>query len=313
MRVPIVAVVGPTAVGKTRVAIEVAQRVGGEIISADSMQVYRGLDIGTDKVRSEDTGGIPHHMIDICDPDEQFSVADYQQRVYSLLPEIAGRGRLPMLVGGTGLYINAVIDGYTFDTAEPDEAFRADLQRQARAEGAAGLHRRLAAVDPDRAAQIHPNDLRRIIRALERHQQRTGEAPGTTIADAARPDLDPLLFGLNGPRGWLYDRINQRVEEQLAEGLVEETKQLLARGLPPGATALQALGYKEIIPYLLGQVTLEEAAERLKRNTRRFAKRQLTWFRRDPRIRWIETGQNRKMGDAVEDITKAIADRWQLG
>ncbi|MEW6063935.1 tRNA delta(2)-isopentenylpyrophosphate transferase [Desulforamulus profundi] len=304
---PLVVIVGPTASGKTDVAIELAKMVRGEVISADSMLVYRGMDVGTAKPTPEEMQGIPHHLIDIVNPDEEFSVAMYQSAAEKLITEITGRGNLPLLVGGTGLYVRSVIDHYDFTPAPRDEGLREKLKQQAATMGAEAMHRKLAAVDPASAARLHPNDTRRVIRALEVYYQ-TGKS--ITEYQYSQQNITPKyrlkMFGLTMDRQLLYRRIEQRVDLMLQRGLVEEVRQLMQR-YDAWGTALQGLGYKEIIAYIKGECTLEEAVEILKRNTRRFAKRQLTWFKADKRIHWLYMEDYSNKNAVANEIAKQIA------
>jgi tRNA dimethylallyltransferase len=284
---------GPTAVGKTAVGVALASLLDAEIICADSRTVYRGLDIGTAKPDAAQRARVRHHLLDVAAPGERFTVAAFQRLARQAIADIRARGRLALLVGGTGLYIRAVVDDLAIPNVAPDDRLRAALEAEARRQGAASLHRRLASIDPASASRIHPHNVRRVIRALEvatvagqpissLHLDGSGqaavEAPGSGVA----------VVGLTMERSALYRRIDERVDAQLAAGLVEETRALLARGVPASAPAMQSLGYKEIGGWLRGAYDYGEAVRRLKRNTRRYAKRQLTWFRRDPRIRWLD-------------------------
>ncbi len=306
-------IVGPTAVGKTDIAIQLALKLNGEIISADSMQIYRGMDIGTAKPTLEEQAGIPHHLIDVVDPGEPFSVADFQALARAKIDEISARGRLPILAGGTGLYVRAVIDPYNFIPAETDWKMREKLRRQAQEVGLASIYQWLSEVDPVAADRIHPNDARRIIRALEVYQT-TGKPLSfwEQQVDTDRPLYDLLMIGLNRPRQELYQRINLRVDKMVEAGLLDEARRLLAQGLDEKFIANQAIGYKEFFPYLKGQETLDEAMERLKQNTRRYAKRQLTWFRADPRIQWVQITVGRQTAEIVNDILQIVAAKWQI-
>lgn len=285
---PLVVIVGPTAVGKTAVSIQLAKKVTGEIISGDSMQVYRFMNIGTAKPTEQEKEGIPHYMIDLLDPDEEFSVALFQKKVTGYINDILNRGKMPVLVGGTGLYVRSVIDHYDFSPVGYDSDLRHELSQQAEINGNLFLHKKLQEVDPETAKRLHPNDIRRIIRALEVYKQTGRPISAFQYRDSDLPPKYRLsYFGLTMDRVSLYRRIEQRVDQMVAEGLIEEVRTLLNRGYAPQLTSMQGLGYKEIAGFLQGQYSLDEALELLKRNTRRFAKRQLTWFRRDSRIKWL--------------------------
>ncbi|WP_027356464.1 tRNA (adenosine(37)-N6)-dimethylallyltransferase MiaA [Desulfofundulus thermocisternus] len=302
--IPLLVLVGPTAVGKTAVSVEVALKLGGEIVSADSMLVYRYMNIGTAKPTMEERRGIPHYMIDIIDPDESYSVALYQAQARQHIREIWERGKLPLLVGGTGLYIRSVIEPYHFTGAGVDEHFRSQLLKEAREKGAQALYQRLVEVDPETAAKVHPNNLKRVIRALEVYHL-TGHPMSSALRQKGDgPPYNTLIIGLTMDRQRLYQRIEARVEQMLEMGLVDEVRSLLKRGYSPYLTSMQGLGYKEIIAYLRGLSTIEEAIYLLKRNTRRFAKRQFTWFKRDPRINWINIGHYTGITEIAQEITK---------
>ena len=308
---PLIIIVGPTATGKTDVSIEVAKKIKGEIISADSMLVYRGMDIGTAKPTYEEMKNIPHHMIDVVEPDREFSVAMYQKSVEQLICDISARGNVPILVGGTGLYVRAVLDDYDFTSATRDDKLREKLNQAATQIGPIEMHRRLADVDPPSAERLHPNDLRRVIRALEVYYQ-TGIPLSKQSQGTQRvPKYRYKMFGLTMDRQLLYKRIEQRVDLMLERGLVEEVSGLIERYDTLG-TAFQGLGYKEIIAYLKGECSLDAAIELLKRDTRRFAKRQLTWFRADKRIEWIDLGNYRNRQEVANEIANQIAGEWLI-
>ena len=289
-------IVGPTAAGKTAVSLQVAEILDAEIISGDSMQIYRGMDIGTAKIHPEEMVGpggkkITHHLIDILSPDQPFSVADFQTTCRSLIHEINGRGHLPLLVGGTGLYVNAVLDDYQFSASDDDQEFRQLKMAEAAAHGSAWLHDQLQSVDPQAALRIHANDSRRIIRALEVFQN-----SGQTISQQQSAQPRETLYqsawaGVTAERQLLYQRINQRVDTMISDGFVGEVETLLGQGFPPSLNAMQSLGYRQISAYLTGLSTRQEAVRLMKRDTRHFAKRQLTWFRRDQRIKWFDLSE----------------------
>lgn len=306
-------IVGPTAVGKTEISIQLAQKLNGEIISADSMQIYRGMDIGTAKPTLAEQAGIPHHMLDIVDPGKPFSVADYQTLARQKIEEITARGRMPVLAGGTGLYVRAVIDPYNFIPADTDWDLRARLKRQAEEAGLAALYQWLSEIDPVAAERIHANDERRIIRALEVYQT-TGQPLSfwEQQTDKQKPLYDLIMIGINRPRAELYQRINQRVDLMLEQGLLAEAQDLMAQGLDENFIASQAIGYKEFFAYLHGEESLAEATEKLKQSTRRYAKRQLTWFRADKRVQWLELGKERIAVELINEILQIVADRWEM-
>ncbi|MBG0916912.1 MULTISPECIES: tRNA (adenosine(37)-N6)-dimethylallyltransferase MiaA [unclassified Exiguobacterium] len=285
-KTPVVVIVGPTAVGKTKTGIELAKAFDGEIVSGDSVQVYRGMDIGSAKVTKEEAEGIPHHLIDICDPDDAMSVAMFQQLARAAIDDIYARGKLPIIVGGTGLYIRSILYDYEFVEQPVDEALRAELERFAEVEGREALHQRLVQLDPERAATIHPNNVRRVVRALEVAMQ--GDTQTTDSAPSEHYDY--RLFVLHADREILYDRINQRVDAMMEAGLVEEVERLLAQGYRD-TQAMRAIGYKEMIPFIDGKMSKEKATDLLKQHTRQFAKRQLTWFRHQFDGIWVDMGR----------------------
>lgn len=304
----LVVIIGPTAVGKTEISVELALRLQGEIISGDSMQVYKYMDIGTAKIRPEESRGIPHHLLDIREPDQTFNVAEFQQLARQKISEINQRGKLPLLVGGTGLYVQAVLDDYEFGPAETDPGYRQKLREIARTKGEKYLHRQLQAVDPLAADRIHPNDIKRIIRALEYYHS-TGKQISANSEGLERTELkryNAVLIGLNMDRQKLYQRIEQRVDQMMDDGFLEEVRGLLARGYDPNLPSLQGLGYKQLISYLQGEIALETAVELIKRDTRRFAKRQLTWFRRDPRICWFNLDSYADKRILLEELLSII-------
>ncbi|SMO56258.1 tRNA (adenosine(37)-N6)-dimethylallyltransferase MiaA [Melghirimyces algeriensis] len=279
-------IVGPTAVGKTALSLTLAQDFQGEIISGDSMQVYRYMDIGTAKATTEERKSVPHHLIDLVDPDYPFSVEEFQRLAREKIIEIQSRGKLPMLVGGTGLYIQAVTHGYRLPGVKEDPEFRREMHRLADEKGNQFLHKRLQEVDPMTADRLHPNDRRRIIRALEIYQK-TGEplSKGQTYDP---PPYRMLWIGLTMPREQLYERVNDRVDQMMKEGLLDEVEALRRMGYDKDSVSMQALGYKELLSHLNGEISLEEAVHLIKRRTRKFAKRQLSWFRRLPEIHWFD-------------------------
>lgn len=312
MKLPLFVLVGPTAVGKTNISVAVARALGGEIISGDSMQVYRGMTIGTAKITPAEMQGVTHHMIDICDPDQAFSVAEFQKRVAELVGQIHARGRLPMLVGGTGLYVRSVILPYDFTEQETDHALRSALAQEEERYGPGHLHRRLTLVDPTAAERLHVNDLRRVSRALEVYELTGRPISASQTAHEQERRYDDLLIGLTMQRETLYQRIDHRVDQMLKGGWVVETKQLLER-YGPHVSAMQALGYRELVFYLRGLLTQTEAVALVKRNTRRFAKRQFTWFRREERITWLDLTDEQSRSSAVTSLLRLAEGKWSQG
>lgn len=289
-KIPLIVVLGPTASGKTALAVELALRLKGEIVSADSMQVYKGMDIGTAKPSMAERRGVPHHMLDVVKPTALYSLADYCADAAKCIADIAGRGNLPILAGGTGLYIDSLLQGTRFDGGERDPAYRKSLSELAEREGGEALSRLLENIDPQAAESLHKNDIGRLIRALE-----INRATGLTVAEYKRLSqkeesaYEPCRIGLTYEnRRTLYDAIDARVDEMLQKGWLSEAERLQREGLTGESTALQAIGYKELMAHLKGEISLEEAAGMIKQATRRYAKRQLTWFRRDQSIFWIE-------------------------
>ncbi|MCH5268143.1 MAG: tRNA (adenosine(37)-N6)-dimethylallyltransferase MiaA [Lachnospiraceae bacterium] len=303
---PLIILTGPTAVGKTSLSVKLAKEIGGEIISADSMQVYRHMDIGTAKIAKEEMDGIPHHLIDILEPTESFNVMLFQEKCKQAIQEIYRRGNIPILVGGTGFYIQSVLYDISFTETETDTAYRQELQQIADKEGAYVLHAKLAKIDPEAAEEIHPNNVKRVIRALEYYHQ-TGRQISTHNA-MERQKESPYRFRyyvLSLPREELYSRINLRVDAMREAGLVEEVKKLLDMGCTPDMVSMQGLGYKEVIQALAGESTMEEAFERIKRETRHFAKRQFTWFRRERDVIWLE---KERFSDENELLEYCLSD-----
>lgn len=287
---PLLVIVGPTAAGKTALSLELAQEFSGEIISADSRQIYRGLDIGTDKPTPEQQSLVPHHLVDVVDPDQILTLAEFQERAYAAIETIRRRRRLPLLVGGTGQWIWAVVEGWGIPRVPPDPDLRARLEAQAEAAGAAVLHTQLAEIDPDAAEKIDARNVRRVIRALEVYHK--SGAPISQLQQKSPPPYQTLLIGLTRPRPALYRRIDRRIEEMMAHGLLEEVKQLVAAGYGWDQPAMSGLGYRQIGQYLRGEVSLEEAVALIKKETRRFVRQQYNWFRPDdPRLHWFEINQ----------------------
>jgi tRNA dimethylallyltransferase len=284
---PLIAIVGPTAVGKTALALWLSERLPVEVVSADSRQVYRGMDIGTAKPMPAELGRLPHHLIDLVDPDESFTLAQYQSLAYEAINDILKRDKLPLLVGGTGLYIRAVLEGLTIPAVPPDPELREALFAQAAAEGEAAFHERLRQIDPAAAERLDPRNVRRVVRALE-VCLKTGR-PISEQQKSVPPPYHILQIGLTMPREALYERVDRRVDAMIAAGLVEEVRGLVARGYGYDLPSMSGLGYQQIGLYLRGEITLDEAIALIKRHTRRFIRHQYNWFHpNDARIRWFD-------------------------
>lgn len=280
---------GPTGTGKSEVAVELAQLVDGEVVSADSMMVYRGMDLGTAKPTLAQRGGVPHHLIDVAEPTEDYHVARYQREARRAIAEVLARGKTPMLVGGTGYYIRAVIDQVAFaDTAPAALDLRAELTEQARTHGLESVHARLAQLDPASAARIHPNNLRRVVRALEIVLQTGAPVPPNRIPGDSGSRYTLRIFGLTCERTVLYRRLDQRIDAMLAAGFVDEVRGLRTRGVGRHHTSQQALGYRQLHAMLDGACDFAEAMRTWKRDTRHYARRQWTWFRGEPRVEWLD-------------------------
>mgnify|MGYP005750126543 FL=1 len=289
MKRPLIILAGPTAVGKTALSVRLAKRINAEIISADSMQVYRYMDIGSAKIRPEEMDGVPHHLVDVLDPKEDFNVVRFQQMAKDAAREIWAKGRIPLVVGGTGFYIQALLYDIDFTENDGDIVYRQELEKIAREKGGEYLHTLLEAVDPQASTTIHPNNIKRMIRALEFHRQTGGKISEHNEKERAKESpYNYAYFVLTDERGRLYERIDKRVDLMLGEGLEDEVRFLREQGVKRGATAMQGLGYKEIYAYLEGECTLEEAVRVIKRDTRHFAKRQLTWFKREKDVIWAD-------------------------
>ena len=288
-QLPLVILAGPTAVGKTDTSIALARAIGGEIISADSMQVYKYMDIGSAKITKEEMEGVPHYLVDMIEPSEEFNVCRFAAMAKEAMAQIYAKGKVPILVGGTGFYIQAVLYDIDFTETNEDAAFREECEEFAKEHGSQALHDKLRAVDEASAEAIHANNIKRVIRALEYHHQ-----TGRKISEhneEERKKVSPYnacYFVLNDRRDIVYDRINYRVDKMIEAGLVEEVQSLKDIGCKSGMVSMQGLGYKEILSYLDGDITLEEAIEIIKKETRHFAKRQLTWFRREPDVVWVQ-------------------------
>lgn len=299
MKKPLIVLTGPTAAGKTHLSIALAKAVNGEIISADSMQVYKYMDIGSAKIRPEEMEGVNHYLVDELLPEEEFHIVKFQQMAKAAMEEIYAKGKVPILVGGTGFYMQAITKDIDFTQAEQEDGYRRELEQLAAEKGNDYLHSMLQEVDPVSAKEIHANNVKRVIRALEFYHQ--NQSPISVHNQEQKEHETPYnlaYFVLNVPRELLYKRIDDRIDEMLEEGLLEEVEQLKKRGCHRGMVSMQGLGYKEILAYLEGEYPLEEAVRVLKRDTRHFAKRQLTWFRREKETIWI----NKDEFDYNEDL-----------
>ena len=306
----ILVICGPTASGKTALAVELALRHRGEVVSADSMQIYRRMDVGTAKPTREEMRGVPHHMLDVADPEEDFSVARYVDMAAKCVDDILSRGRLPILAGGTGLYIDSLLSGRTFAPFQPDSPLRGELEEQLRREGGAAMLARLAQVDPDSAARLHPNDEKRIVRALEVYQ-----STGKTITQhnletqAIPPRYDALTLALAFERREdMWSRIDRRVDQMMDQGLVAEVQGLLDSGVPAKCTAMQAIGYKEMAAALLSHGDVRAAAEEIQLRSRQYAKRQFTWFKRNKAARWLLWGREPDFAAALQTSTEYMEE-----
>lgn len=304
-KAPLIVIVGPTAVGKTSTAIALAKIFNGEIISADSRQLYRKMVIGTAKPTEEEQKAVPHHLIDVADPDEGWNLAIYQQEAYRIIDDIHQRGKLPLLVGGTGQYIRSIIEGWHIPPQRPDIKLRDALNNWADAIGPKGLYERLKMLDPEAASNIDHRNLRRTVRALE-VIFKTGER-FSELRNRQECPYKPIILGIERPREALYERVDQRIDQMLEAGLVDEVRSLLDAGYSPDLRTMSAIGYGEIINHLKGQISYEEAVTLIKRNTRTFVRRQANWFKPDdPRITWVEASD--EMVDQMEEIIRRQLD-----
>jgi len=288
MKKPLIILAGPTAVGKTDLSVKLAKKINGSIISADSMQVYKYMDIGSAKIMPEEMQGIPHYLIDEFMPEDEFNIVVFQKKAKEYMEQIYAEGRIPILAGGTGFYIQSVVNDIDFSVEDTDTALRQELEKLADEKGSIYLHEELRKVDPVSADTIHPNNIKRVIRALEYYKQ--NNQPISAHNEAEKAKTSPYNFAyfvLNDERSRLYERIEQRVDIMLQKGLVEEVQRLKDMGYHKGMVSMQGLGYKEILAYLDGEISYEEAIYILKRDTRHFAKRQLTWFRREADVIWL--------------------------
>ena len=310
---PLIVLTGPTAVGKTALSISLAKAIGGEIISADSMQVYKYMDIGTAKIRPEEMEGIPHHLIDVLDPKVAFNVAMFKDMAKQAVEEIYSRGHIPIIVGGTGFYIQALLYDIDFSEEDSDQELRNELEALANEKGSEYLHSLLQEVDPESADQIHHHNVKRVIRAIEYFRMH-----GEKISvhnERERMKKSPyqfLYFVLTHDRQILYDRIEKRIDQMMEEGLLAEVDKLLKMGYDPELVSMQGLGYKEFVPYFKGECTLDESVYVLKRDTRHFAKRQLTWFRRECDVRWLDKNKIASEAEILNEILETVKKEWSL-
>lgn len=302
---PLVVLVGPTAIGKSRIAIEVAQTLGTEILTADSTQVYRGMNVGTDTPSEEDRQRVPHRLIDLVEPDEPFNAGEFRRQALREISRLHEHGLLPLVVGGTGLYVRALLNGL-WAGPPSDRTLRRTLEDEARARGGESMYQELGRVDPVTARRVHPRDTVKVLRALEVYRQ-TG-VPLSKAHEERRERATPfraLVLGLTMERAVLYQRIDQRVDVELAKGLVDETRTLLAKGYSRGLVSMKSLGYRQVAGYLEGEYSFDEAVRRLKRDTRHFAKRQMTWFRKEPGLTWVEVQPE----ESVRSVSQRVVAR----
>ena len=304
----LVVILGPTAIGKSHCGIQLARRFDGEIISGDSMLVYRQMDIGTAKPDKEELALVPHHLVDILPPDAEFSVVDFKERAASLITEINGRGKLPFLVGGTGLYVKALLEDYQFNRVEGDDPLRRELEEFAAEKGNEALHERLRQADPEAAERLHPNDLRRVVRALE------SALKGETVSQeaAVEPVYDVTVFGLSMEREFLYERINLRVDRMLEQGLEDEVRKLMAAGLTRDHLSMKSLGYRQMAEYLDGLCDYDTMVDNIKKGTRHFAKRQITWYKKMPYVRWFNVDRDLDYGKIVDAMAVQLVESGEM-
>ncbi len=300
----VIAVAGPTAVGKTKFAINLAQAFDGEIVSCDSMQLYKFMDIGSAKPTADEMTQAKHHLVDVIDPRDEFSVAQYQKMAKDAIKDILARGKTPIISGGTGLYLNSLLYDMDFSSVPQDFSYRNELTEIAEKDGSEKLHDMLADIDPDAAEKIHPNNTKKIIRALERLKEGEGKIKQFSDISRETSDYNVILTGLTRDRAELYDRINKRVEILVKEGLADEVRSLMDMGLTQENISMKGIGYKEMIDHLQGKYTLEEAVETIKKNTRHYAKKQLTWFRRYDKMKWYNISEFNSDDMAAEEIIK---------
>ena len=300
-----VVILGPTATGKSHCAIELAKRFKGEIISGDSMLVYRDMNIGTAKPTEQELALVPHHLVNILPPEANFSVVDFKEQAQRLITEINARGHLPIIAGGTGLYIKALLEDYAFKSVSEDSELREQLNREAAEQGPEALHASLAALDAAAAERIHPNNVRRVVRALE------AALGGEQVNQygASESPYDALVIGLEMERSALYERINKRVDIMLEQGLEQEVRSLLARGVSPDCQSMQSIGYRQMVWYLNGSLPYDEAVDKLKQATRNFAKRQITWYKKMPYIKWLQLEKQPNYANVVGRICEILVEK----
>lgn len=305
--IKLICVAGPTGSGKTALGIKLAKELYGEIISADSMQIYKMMDIGTAKPDREEMAGIPHHLIDIISPFSEFSVKDFTDMAKKCIEDISGRGKTPIVVGGTGLFISSLIDNVSFQEGETDEELRSSLRELAYKNGNEYVHNMLKEIDYDSYLRLHPNNLKRVIRAIEIYKT-TGITMTEQIKNSKKipSPYDVRYFGLNAERSYIYDRIDKRVDIMMNNGLLDEVERLREMGLNLNHKSMQAIGYKELFMYFEGKLSLDDAVDKIKQESRRYAKRQLTWFRHDERIKWIDILKYTDSNSQYEYIKQVI-------
>ena len=308
MKERVAVILGPTATGKSHCAIELAKRLNGEIISGDSMYVYRGMDIGTAKPTEEELAAVPHHLVDILPADAKFDVVDFKEQAEALIKDVNARGKLPIIAGGTGLYIKALLEDYAFNSVDADEEMRQELEQFALENGKEALHARLAQLDPVAAERLHFNDTRRVIRAIEAATK--GEAVNQHGAEEL--PFDMVVFGLNMPREILYDRINRRVDIMLEQGLEAEVRRLLDEGVPTDCQSMKSIGYRQMLWYLVDGMEYDFAVDKLKQATRNFAKRQVTFFKRMPYIEWYELDAEPDYENVVNSMEQTLVEKFKL-
>lgn len=301
----VLVILGPTATGKSHCAIEIAKKFQGEIISGDSMLVYRDMNIGTAKPTAAELAAVPHHLVNILPPEASFSVVDFKEQAQRLITEINGRGHLPIIAGGTGLYIKALLEDYAFNSVSEDNELRERLTREAQEQGPEALHQRLAQLDAEAAARIHPNNVRRVVRALE------AALGGEQVNQygASESPYDALVIGLEMERGALYERINRRVDLMLEAGLEQEVRDLLAHGVSPECQSMQSIGYRQLVWYINGSMDYAQAVDKLKQATRNFAKRQITWYKKMPYIQWLKLDAEANYANVVGRICEILVEK----